>query len=181
MRWRRDVIRRCELRRGVKRWRSRVGSSERRLWGGGRVEGRRRRSRRWGGCRKAWQSRKFGDASATGGKAALGEQCVCVCVASDRGHHIRARRLRRERDRRNTVECLILCVKRAVSRRGLSIPANRCCLLQRCSCSSFECLRAFQLSAPELDFVVELLSGAVSRGTCRQVVRDRVKSRSLGT
>ena len=104
-----------------------------------------------------------------------------MCVASGRGHHRRAKRLRRKRYRRKTVESTVLCIKRAISSRGLCIATSRCCLLRPCSCCSLESLCALLLSAQELDFIVELLSGAVSRGTCRQVVVDRGKSRPLGS
>ena len=72
-------------------------------------------------------------------------------------------------------------IKRAISGRGLCIATSRCCLLRRCSCSSLESLCALQQSAQERDFVIEVLSGAVIRGTCRQVVIDRGKSRPLGS
>ena len=104
-----------------------------------------------------------------------------MCVVSGRSHHRRAKRLRRKRYRRKTVESTVLCIKRAISSRGLCIATSWCCLLQRCSCCSLESLCALQLSAQELDFIVELLSGAVSRGTCRQVFVDRGKSRPLGS
>ena len=70
-------------------------------------------------------------------------------------------------------------MKRAISSRGLRVATSRYCLLRRCSCCSLESLCSLQLSAQELDFIVELLSGAVSRGICRQVVVDRGKSRPL--
>ena len=72
-------------------------------------------------------------------------------------------------------------MKRAISIRGLPVATSRCCLLRRCSCTSLESLCALQLSAQELDFVIEKLFGAVMRGTCRQVVINRGKSRPLGS
>ena len=89
--------------------------------------------------------------------------------------------MRGERDRKNTVECTLLSMKRAISSRGLHVATSRYCLLRRCSCCSLESLCALQLSAQELDLIIELLSGAVSRGTCRKVVIDRGKSRPLGS
>ena len=122
--------------------------------------------------------REFGDSHATGRETTLSEQCVCVCVTCGRSHH---GRLKRKRYSRKTIECTIWCMKRAILRRRLGIATSRCCLLLRCNCCSFECFIALELRAEELDFIIELLSGAVGLGTFRQVVRDRGKCPPLGT